>query len=148
MKIKTHLSTARWFATAACALLIPGFVFAGGASDNLQQTFGPNYDAAANLDASPRNGPRNDIDTVRRWNRIAIDASGLDHAGAREQLGPGRASRALAIVHIAMFDTIVAVVGEYQSYTGVRAPSGPLSMKAAISQAAHDTLAACSRHKP
>src|SRR4029453_16519428 len=81
---------------------------------------------------------------------IAIDASGLDHTppapgenrAFREQLGPGRASRAMAIVHIAMFDTINAVVGEYQSYTGVRAPIGPLSLEAAISQAAHDTLVA------
>jgi len=48
----------------------------------------------------------------------------------------------MAIVHIAMFDTINAVVGEYQSYTGVRAPIGPLSLEAAISKAAHDTLAA------
>src|SRR5206468_5921296 len=60
----------------------------------------------------------------------------------REQLGPGRSSRAMAIVHIAMFDAIDAVVGGYQSYTGVRAPIGPLSMQAAISQAAHDTLSA------
>ena len=48
----------------------------------------------------------------------------------------------MAIVHIAMFDTINAVVGEYQSYTGIRAPNGALSMQDAISQAAHDTLAA------
>src|ERR1051325_11062014 len=114
MKIKTHLSTARWFARTTCALLVSGFACAGGASDSLQQTFGPNYQSAQNLATSPRNGPRNDIDTVRRWNRIAIDASGFDHANAREQLGPGRASRALAIVHIAMFDTVVAVAGEYQ----------------------------------
>jgi len=48
----------------------------------------------------------------------------------------------MAIVHIAMFDTVNAVVQEYESYTGVRAPSGALSMPAAISQAAHNSLAA------
>src|SRR5437667_12778439 len=90
------------------------------------------------------------MDSIRRWNKVAIDAAGLDHTPPApgenrafyEQLGPGRASRAMAIVHIAMFDTINAVVGEYQSYTGVRAPIGPLSLEAAISKAAHDTLAA------
>jgi hypothetical protein len=105
---------------------------------------------AAAPSVSSRHGPRNGIDAVRRWNEIAINASGLDHTPPapgevrvfREQLGPGRASRALAIVHIAMFDAVNAVVGEYESYTGLRAPNGPLSMEAAISQAAHDTLAA------
>src|SRR5262249_17855470 len=95
-------------------------------------------------------GPRQGLDSVRRWNQIAIDASGLDHTPVApgesrvfgEQLGPCRASRAMAIVHIAMFDTVKAVLQEYESYTGARAPSGALSMPAAISQAAHDTLAA------
>src|SRR5213078_2360153 len=83
-------------------------------------------------------------------NVIAINASGLDHTPVApgenrvfgEQLGPGRASRAMAIVHIAMFDAINAVDGKYQSYTGVRMPMNAVSMQAAISQAAHDTLVA------
>src|SRR5437899_5602320 len=124
--------------------------FSGGSPDAQGQALGPLYQAAPHLDASPRHGPRQGVDSVRRWNQIAIDASGLDHTPPApgenrafyEQLGPGRASRAMAIVHIAMFDTINAVVGEYQSYTGVRAPNGALSMQDAISQAAHDTLAA------
>src|SRR5213594_3630610 len=106
--------------------------FAGGLLDAQGQA----------LNASPRQSPRQGLDSVRHWNQIAIDASGFDHAGAREQLGPGRASRAMAIVHIAMFDTINAVVGQYQSYTGVRATIGPLSPQAVISQAVHDTLEA------
>jgi len=101
-------------------------------------------------DVPPRQGPRKGMDSIRRWNQVAIDAAGLDHTPAvpgdprdfYEQLGPGRSSRAMAIVHIAMFDTVNALVGEYQSYTGVRAPSGPHSTQAAISQAAHDTLVA------
>jgi hypothetical protein len=36
-----------------------------------------------------------------------------------EQLGPGRSSRAMAIVHIAMFDAINAIVGGYKSYSGI-----------------------------
>jgi hypothetical protein len=59
-----------------------------------------------------------------------------------EQLGPGRSSRAMAIVHIAVFDAINAIVGGYTSYTGLaRAPLGT-SMDAAIAFAAHDTLVA------
>src|ERR1043166_8893773 len=115
--------------------------FAGRPDDSLRDAFGPHYEAAPHLSASPRRGPRKGLDSVRRWNEIAINASGLDHTPVApgekrvfgEQLGPCRASRALAIVHIAMFDTVNSVVGEYESYTGVRAPSGPLSMQAAIS---------------
>src|SRR5262245_185000 len=116
---------------------------AGPAGDH-PDAFGPNYQAQQPpTAASPRHGPRQGLDSVRRWNQIAIDASGLDHTPTlREQLGPGRASRAMAIVHIAMFDALNAVVGEYESYTGVRARPGAISLQAAISQAAHDTLAA------
>jgi hypothetical protein len=48
----------------------------------------------------------------------------------------------MAIVHIAMFDAINAVVRQYQSYTGVHAPAGPMSLYVAVGQAAHDTLSA------
>lgn len=70
----------------------------------------------------------NGAELVRRWNGIAIDASGLDHTPNGpgvpvhtfgEQFGPTRASRAMAIVHIAMFDSIDAIVGGYQSYTEI-----------------------------
>ena len=87
---------------------------------------------------------------LKRWNRIAIDASGLDHTPLApgenrifgEQRGPGRATRALAMVHIAMFDAMNAVVGGYRGYSpGITAAPGA-SADAAIAQAAHDTLAA------
>ena len=48
----------------------------------------------------------------------------------------------MAIVHIAMFDALDAVVGGYTSYTGTHASPGPMSVDAAIAQAARDTLAA------
>ncbi len=87
---------------------------------------------------------------VRHWNAIALDASGLDHTPASpgeervfgEQYGPLRASRAMAIVHVAMFETVNAIAGGYQSYTGLPRQRSRTSMKAAIAQAAHDTLAA------
>jgi hypothetical protein len=89
-------------------------------------------------------------DSVHRWNEIAINATGLDHTPVSpgdprvfgEQLGPGRASRAMAIVHIAIFDTINAVDRRYHSFTGVQSYHHPLSLKAAVSQSAHDTLVA------
>jgi len=94
---------------------------------------------------------------VRRWNGIALDAAGLDHTpngsgvpahSFGEQYGPTRASRAMAIVHIAMFDSINAFMGGYHSYTGI--PPAPAAstaenkpkMDAAIMQSAHDTLVA------
>jgi VCPO second helical-bundle domain len=105
-----------------------------------QNALGPLYSTTSGN--GHRHVPPKDAGAVRRWNQIAIDASGFDHAGAREQLGPGRASRAMAIVHIAMFDTVNAVVGGYESYADIRAPKGAISLYAAVSQAAHDTLIA------
>src|ERR1051326_356316 len=133
--------------------LIAGLGLGGSAEGRAaapHELYGPLFKAAPQVDSNQRQGPRRGLDSIRRWNQIAIDASGLDHtppaAGENrrygEQLGPGRASRAMAIVHIAMFDSVNAVVGEYQSYTGVRAPNGAVSLQEAISQAAHDTLAA------
>jgi hypothetical protein len=94
--------------------------------------------------------PAGVVDRVHHWNRVAIDTSGLDHTPAApgenrifgEQFGPGRASRAMAIVHIAIFDAVNAIARRYESYT--RIPDAPrgASMDAAIAQAAHDTLVA------
>ncbi len=88
------------------------------------------------------------IDTLRYWNQVAIDASGVDHIpgvpGGRqgaEQLGPGRSARAMAIVHIAMFDAVNAITGNrFRSYTGMARETRPASLDAAIATAARDTL--------
>lgn len=76
------------------------------------------------------------------WNHVAIDSSGFDHsaAGAKENLGPTRASRAMAIVHIAMFDGANAASGlKYRPYLLQESQPGA-SVEAAIAQAAHDSL--------
>jgi hypothetical protein len=94
--------------------------------------------------------PRPNTDTIRRWNQIAIDASGIDHtppgSGEQrlfgEQLGPGRASRAMAIVHIAMFDAMNVRSRSYRSFTNIEPPRGEISVGSAVAQAAHDTLIA------
>jgi hypothetical protein len=90
------------------------------------------------------------VDRVHHWNRIAIDSSGLDHTPVRdgedrvfgEQLGPGRAARAMAIVHVAIFDAVNSIARRYRSFTGIPDAPRHASMDAAIGQAAHDTLAA------
>jgi hypothetical protein len=82
------------------------------------------------------------------WNRIAIDASGVDHTPIAsgenrvfgEQIGPGRAARAIAIVHIAIFDAVNSIVGEWGSYTNIEAAPSGASVDAAIAQAARETL--------
>lgn len=87
---------------------------------------------------------------VEFWSRVAIDASGLDHTPANQgpahtfgqQLGPCRASRAMAIVHIAIFEAVNAIVGGYETYAGVTAAPPGASMRAAVAAAAHDTLVA------
>lgn len=90
------------------------------------------------------------IGWLLNWNQIAVDASGLDHTPVApgenrvfgEQLGPGRSSRAMAIVHIAIFDAINAIDGGFKSYTDINRVNEETSMRAAIAQAAHDTLLA------
>src|SRR5207253_3350361 len=122
--------------------------FARGPADNFRDVYGPQFHRQPS--ASTNKISKIATDPVHRWNQIAINATGLDHTpvapGERrvfgEQLGPGRASRAMAIVHIAMFDALDAIVVGYTSYTGTQVAHVPVSVDAAISQAARDTLAA------
>jgi hypothetical protein len=89
-------------------------------------------------------------DRLLHWNAVAVDATGLDHTPVApgedrvfgEQYGPTRSSRAMAIVHIAMFDAVNAIAGCYRGYTGLHAAPAQTSMDAAIALAAHDTLVA------
>src|SRR5207244_7839324 len=134
------------------SLLLAGLVLsvltlAFGTNHGFNEVFGPLFHPASNI--SPPVGPRHGLDSLHRWNVIAINATGLDHTPVApgenrvfgEQLGPGDASRAMAIVHIAMFDALDAVAGGYKSYTGAQAGHGALSADAVISQAARGTLA-------
>ena len=97
-----------------------------------------------------RPAPGRHVDAVRRWHEITLAANALDHTPSTlvenrvfgEQYGPGRTSRAFAIVHIAMFDALNAILRKYESYTGVQAPTGAVSPEAAVSQAACDALSA------
>jgi hypothetical protein len=114
----------------------------------LHPLYGPFFSAPYLQVPAPQ--PPIEQDVVRRWNRIAIDASGLDHTPVPagdprvfgEQIGPGRSSRAMAIVHIAMADVLAATRGGFRSYTGEGNHAKKISVDVAIMQAAHDSLAA------
>src|SRR5213595_1125084 len=117
-------------------------------ASNFSDCFGPRFNGVQTTRTAL--APKNAADSIHRWNTIAINASGLDHTPVApgeirtfgEQLGPTRASRAMAIVHIAIFDSVNAVLGGYQSYSGLQSVKPPVSLDAAVAQAAHDTLAA------
>ncbi|PYN86975.1 MAG: chloroperoxidase [Candidatus Rokuibacteriota bacterium] len=144
--------TRRAFMVGMLALALPARAGADGFPGGLGEVFGPRFGARPNLqDLRPRRRPGpGAIDRLRHWNEIAVDASGLDHTPVPpgdprvfgEQVGPGRSSRAMAIVHIAVFDALNAIVGGYQGYTGLRPAPDGASVEAAIALAAHDTLVA------
>jgi hypothetical protein len=146
-KLLPHTITHEKSFDLVLGLVLSVLTFASG-NNRFNEAFGPLFHPASNV--PPLVGPRHGLDSLHRWNVIAINASGLDHTPVApeenrvfgEQLGPGPASRAMAIVHIAMFDVLDAVVGGYTSYTGTHAGPGSISVDAAISQAARDTLAA------
>lgn len=138
------------------AVLILTVAVSAGMRQSLQEfnyAWGPLYTAQAQTPGEPNDdlvimANKASRKQLVRWNRVSIDASGLDHtpvaAGENrvfgEQLGPGRAARAVAIVHIAMFEALNALDGRFQSYVGLY-PAVPKTFKdAAIAQAAHDAL--------
>jgi hypothetical protein len=137
---------------AVCAGFIPSVSFAA-APATFRDTLGVTHQAAPDV-AAPifRNPPPGkDLRSwIIHWNEVAINASGVDHTPVApgdsrvfgEQIGPGRSARAMAIVHIAMFDALIAVKGGYRSYTGLPRVKGQVSTKAAVAYAAHQTLVA------
>lgn len=98
---------------------------------------------------TPPRTPTNTFDRLFMWNEVALDTTAIDHTPIQpgesrvfgEQYGPPRASRAMAIVHIAMFEAVDAVTHDYQSYTHLPPIKGDnVSIDYAIAEAAHDTL--------
>lgn len=88
------------------------------------------------------------MDTILYWNEVALEANRISHTnGKNEQTGPTLSSRALAIVHLAMYDAYAGASGypaNLPTYLGVPAPNGapfPDNVKdAAVAAAAHATL--------
>ena len=82
------------------------------------------------------------MDQILYWNDVSLEANRVSHTnGQDEQTGPTLSSRALAIVHLAMYDAFVGVSGSLTPYLpGLPAPVPPASVDAAIAAAAHATL--------
>jgi PAP2 superfamily len=132
---------------------VPVYAGAQGFPGGLGDALGPRFGAGrhpGDLRKHRRHRRAGAMESLRHWNEVALDATGLDHTPTvpgesrvfGEQLGPGRASRAMAIVHIAIFDAMNAVVGGHRrDFDGRGTPDGT-SIEAAIALAAHDTLVA------
>lgn len=80
------------------------------------------------------------------WNEVALEANRVSHTevGKREQNGPTLSSRAMAIVHLAMYDAYAGVQGNPSTLPPYLpglppAPAGATT-KAAVASAAHKTL--------
>jgi hypothetical protein len=94
-------------------------------------------------------GVNHRLRNIINWcNEVAIDTSGLDHTPLRpgedrifgHQLGPCRASRAMAMVHLAMMEACVAIGGRYSSYLNLPPVAVDTRHVPAIAQAVHDVL--------
>ena len=78
------------------SLVLSVLTFAFGTNHGFNDVFGPLFHPAPGVPHP--GGPRRGLDSLHRWNVIAINASGLDHTPVApgenrvfgEQLGPGR----------------------------------------------------------
>jgi hypothetical protein len=139
---------------ALLTLAVPLELLADGFRGGFPDAFGPRFQPESRSERPKfKHRPLHLFDrasSVRHWNQVAIDGSGLDHTPVApgetrkfgEQLGPGRSSRAMAIVHLAIFEAVNAVEGGYRSYVNLAPAQLGTSLPAAVAQAAHDTLVA------
>ena len=84
------------------------------------------------------------MDPILAWNQVALEANRVSHTnGQNEQTGPTLSSRALAIVHLAMYDAYAGFVNDAAKLPpyigGIPFPPGA-SVKAAVAAAAHRAL--------
>jgi Vanadium chloroperoxidase N-terminal domain len=86
------------------------------------------------------------MDSILFWNDVALEANRVSHTdGNKEQNGPTLSSRALAIVHLAMYDAYAGVdtaAGLPAYLPGLPAPAPGSLPQAAVAAAAHGTLVA------
>lgn len=87
------------------------------------------------------------MDPILYWNDVALEANRISHTnGKNEQAGPTLSSRALAIVHLAMYDAYVGVdtgsgLTPYLPAGSYPGPKMGASADAAVAAAARTTLA-------
>lgn len=90
------------------------------------------------------------MDQILYWNDVALEANRISHTDGKDvnTLGPTLSSRALAIVHLAMYDAYVgaakATTGTSLNHYSSAAPAAAsgTSVAAAIAAAAHTALSA------
>jgi PAP2 superfamily protein len=75
-------------------------------------------------------------DVVTDWNSAALDAIRAD------RLAPPRAARALAILHVAIYDAVNGITQKHEPYFVTGKPAGVASIETAASAAAHKVLVA------
>ncbi len=88
------------------------------------------------------------MDSILYWNEVALEANRVSHTNrANEQTGPTLSSRALAIVHLAMYDAYAGVRGNPVAPVNLSPylpalpnPQPNASIDAAVAAAAHATL--------
>lgn len=84
------------------------------------------------------------MDPILFWNEVALEANRVSHTnGAGEATGPTLSSRALAIVHLAMYDAYAGVdtAAALPHYITPASPApAGASVSAAVAAAAHSTL--------
>ena len=138
-------------AAAALGLTTTTPTWAQPFDGGIREAYGARFNAEGqHVRRRIRSGRARALNSLREWHEIALEATGIDHTPVStgdsrtfgEQLGPGRSSRAMAIVHIAMFDALNAIGRRYQGYTNIDAATSPRIRDAAVMQAAHDTCAA------
>lgn len=84
------------------------------------------------------------MDPILFWNDVALEANRVSHTDGKDvgTLGPTLSSRALAIVHLAMYDAFAGASGNSPDLPPYLTP-GPVpgvSVDAAVAAAAHATL--------
>ncbi|MDP9420009.1 MAG: chloroperoxidase [Actinomycetota bacterium] len=95
----------------------------------------------------PHPGGQFRVDPILYWNDVALEANRRSHTNdAEEQTGPPLSARALAMVHLAMYDAYAGVCGNRSKLPPYLPdlPSAPAiaSASAAVAGAAHATLSA------
>src|SRR4051812_12835612 len=86
-------------------------------------------------------------DPILLWNEVALEANRVSHTnGQGEQAGPPLSARALAIVHLAMYDAFAAVhdtPAELPPYqTDLPSPPAGATFDQVVAGAAYETLSA------
>src|SRR5262245_7300108 len=83
-------------------------------------------------------------DAILQWNAVALDVVRHDYdlGHTPDQGGPTAASRALAIVHAALYDAVNSFRRPFTPYLVSLTPQPGASLAAAAAAAGHDTLAA------